>query len=99
MKITDLTPTIIQDSKSGVVYMLGFSNQESLEKTQSTGFVHFWSRSRNKLWMKGEESGNKLKVIEIRKDCDDDALLIKVELLGTHVCHTGNTSCFYRKVQ
>jgi len=99
MKINNLVPTVIQDNKSGEIYMLGYSNQESLDKTLSTGFVHFFSRSRNKLWMKGETSGNKLKVVDIYKDCDEDALLIKAELLGTHVCHTGNKSCFYRKLE
>lgn len=93
----ELIPTIIQDNKTLEVYMLGYSNKKSLEKTIKTGFVHFWSRSRKKLWMKGEESGNKLKVINIFFDCDKDAILMKVELIGKNVCHTGNLSCFFNK--
>lgn len=89
-----LIPTIIQDFKSKAVYMLGYSNDKSLEKTKETGYVWFWSRSRKKLWMKGEKSGNKLKVIETFFDCDRDAILIKVKLIGKNVCHTGNLSCF-----
>lgn len=91
-----LVPTIIQDEKSLEIYMLGYSNDESLKKTMSTGYVWFWSRSRNKLWLKGEESGNKLLVKQIGTDCDNDSLLIKVELIGTNVCHTGNKTCFYK---
>src|SRR5437868_6071527 len=93
-----LVPAIIQDYKSGDVYMLGYMNKEALQQTIDTGWVHFWSRSRKKLWMKGEESGNKLKVHEIYADCDDDTLLIKVELKGSNVCHTGSKSCFYKKI-
>jgi phosphoribosyl-AMP cyclohydrolase len=93
-----LIPTIIQDYKDGTVYMLGYVNELSLQKTQKNGYVHFWSRSRNKLWLKGEESGNKLKVIEILTDCDNDTLLIKVKLEGSHVCHTGNKTCFFKKI-
>ena len=94
-----LIPTIVQDYKSGDVYMLGYMNEESLQKTIETGWVYFWSRSRKKLWMKGEESGNKLKIKEISTDCDKDSLLLKVELLGENVCHTGNKSCFYTKME
>ncbi len=79
--------------------MLAYMNPEALEKTKQTGYVHFWSRSRKKLWLKGEESGNKLKVKEIFADCDKDTLLIIVELEGTCVCHTGNHSCFFKKIQ
>lgn len=93
-----LIPAIIQGYNSGEVLMLGFMNQESLQKTLKSGWVYFWSRSRNKLWMKGEESGNKLKVKSVYKDCDNDSLLIKVELIGNNVCHTGNKTCFYQKV-
>ena len=93
-KSNGLIPAIIQDCKTNEVYMLGFMNPESLEQTKKTGFVHFYSRSRKKIWMKGEKSGNKLKVIEIYSDCDADTLLIKVELQGTHVCHTGSLTCF-----
>lgn len=90
----NLIPAIIQDYKTQDVYMLGYMNTEALEKTKETGWVYFWSRSRNKLWMKGEQSGNKLKVKSIFLDCDKDTLLIKVELFGTHVCHTGSKDCF-----
>lgn len=90
-----LIPTIIQDYKTGEVYMLGYSNKESLRKTREIGYVFFWSRKRNKLWMKGEESGNKLKVKTIFLDCDQDTLLIHVQFMGINVCHTGNKSCFY----
>lgn len=90
-----MIPTIIQDYCTSEVYMLGYSNKQSLDKTEKTGYVYFWSRSRKKLWMKGEESGNKLKVKEIFFDCDKDTLLIKVKLIGNNVCHTGNKSCFF----
>lgn len=93
-----LVPAVIQDYKSGEVLMLGFMNQEALQKTLKSGWVYFWSRSRNKLWMKGEESGNKLKLKEIIQDCDGDTVLIKVELIGKNVCHTGNKTCFYQEV-
>lgn len=92
-----LMPAIIQDYKTNEVLMLGYINKESLEKTKNTGWVFFWSRSKSKLWMKGEESGNKLKVKKILKDCDGDTILIKVELIGANVCHTGNKSCFYQE--
>lgn len=93
-----LVPAIIQDSKTGDVFMLGYMNNEALQKTRDTELVYFWSRTRKKLWMKGEESGNKLKVKEIYTDCDNDTLLIKVELIGNAVCHTGNKTCFYKKL-
>lgn len=94
-----LIPAIIQDYRTNEVLMLGYVNKEALQKTKETGWLYFWSRSKNKLWMKGEESGNKLKVKKILKDCDEDALLIKVELIGTNVCHTGNKTCFYQEVK
>ncbi len=93
-----LVPAIIQNYKSGEVLMLGFMNQEAVKRTRETGLVHFYSRSRQKLWMKGEESGNKLKVKKIYTDCDTDAILIKVELIGTAVCHTGRKSCFFKEL-
>lgn len=98
-KNNGLVPAIVQDHKSGEVYMLGYMNQESLKKTLETGWVYFYSRNRQKLWMKGEESGNKLRVKEVNSDCDSDSILIKVELIGAHVCHTGNKSCFYTKME
>ena len=96
-KGNDLVPAVIQDYQSGDVLMLGFMNQGALQKTIKSGWVYFWSRSRSKLWMKGEESGNKLKVKEIFKDCDKDSLLVKVKIIGKSVCHTGNKTCFYQE--
>ncbi|SRR5260221_3302003 len=93
-----LIPAIIQDTKKKDILMLGYMNNIALQKTQITGFVHFWSRSRQKLWMKGEESGNKLKVKEMFIDCDQDTLLFTVELIGKNVCHTGNRTCFFTKL-
>jgi phosphoribosyl-AMP cyclohydrolase len=99
LKFTDgLLPVIIQDAKSQQVYMLGYANPESLSKTLESGYVWFWSRSREKLWLKGETSGNKLKVVSLLTDCDRDTLLIQVKLEGTCVCHTGNLSCFISKL-
>lgn len=90
-----LIPAIIQDFKTGEVLMLGYMNKESLELTIKNSKVCFWSRSRKELWQKGDTSGNFLRVQQILKDCDTDALLIKVNPAGP-VCHTGNNSCFYR---
>lgn len=89
-----LIPVIIQEEETGDVLMLGYMNKEALQRTRDNGFVWFWSRSKKKLWMKGETSGNKLKVIKIISDCDNDTLLIGVELTGTNVCHTGAKTCF-----
>lgn len=94
-----LVPAIIQDYRSGMVCMLGYMNKEALQKTMKAGIVYFWSRSRKTLWMKGEKSKNKLRVISINRDCDADALLIQVKLIGTNVCHTGNVSCFYNQLK
>jgi phosphoribosyl-AMP cyclohydrolase len=93
-----LVPAIIQDERTGDVLMLGFINPESLAETQRTGEVVFFSRSRNKLWKKGESSGHVLQVHEIRVDCDADALLVRVEAVGPGVCHEGYRSCFFRKL-
>ncbi len=93
-----LVPAIIQDCTSCEVLMLGYMNELALQKTLETGWVYFWSRSRQKLWMKGEESGNKLKVVELFSDCDTDSILIKAELVGKSVCHTGNKNCFFTKL-
>jgi len=98
-KGSGLVPAIIQDERSGDVLMLGFMNSESLAETQRTGEVVFFSRSRNKLWKKGESSGHVLKVREMRVDCDADALLVRVEAAGPGVCHEGYRSCFFRKVE
>ncbi len=91
-----LVPAIIQDERTGDVLMLGFMNPESVGETQRTGEVVFFSRSRNKLWKKGESSGHVLRVREIRVDCDADALLVRVEAVGPGVCHEGYRSCFFR---
>ncbi len=95
-KSAGLVPAIIQDQRTGDVLMLGFMNSASLAETQRTGEVVFFSRSRNKLWKKGESSGHLLKVREICVDCDADALLVRVEALGPGVCHEGYRSCFFR---
>lgn len=92
-----LIAAIIQDAENGEVLMLGYMNEESLKKTLETGQVWFYSRSRQELWHKGETSGSYLNVRAIFKDCDDDALLLQVEATGP-VCHTGNRSCFFRKL-
>jgi len=94
-----LIPGIVQDHKTGDVLMLGFLNAEAFEQTQRTGEVHFFSRSRNRLWKKGETSGHVLRVREVRIDCDADALLFLVEALGSGVCHEGYRSCFFRSLQ
>lgn len=93
-----LIPAIIQDSQSGEVLMMAWMNAEALEKTVSTGKTHFFSRSRNKLWLKGESSGHVQTVKSIRTDCDKDVLLIQVEQAGA-ACHDGYYSCFYREHQ
>ena len=89
-----LIPAIAQDSGSGEVLMVAWMNAESLRKTLQTGEAHYWSRSRRKLWHKGEESGNVQKVRGIRADCDRDVLLLKVDQIGGAACHTGYRSCF-----
>jgi phosphoribosyl-AMP cyclohydrolase len=94
----DLIPAVIQDRKSGKVLMLGYMNADAIVKTLETGFVTFFSRSRQKLWTKGETSGHRLKVREIRVDCDHDALLIQADLTGPGCCHMGYKSCFFRKL-
>ena len=94
-----LVPAIIQDDQSGDVLMLGFMNPESLAETRRTGEVVFFSRSRNKLWKKGESSGHILRVRQVLVDCDADALLLRVEAAGPGVCHQGYRSCFFRKLE
>src|ERR1700716_543001 len=99
-KLNGLIPAVIQDAESSEVLMVGFMNEQALAETRRTGYATFFSRSRNALWMKGETSGNKLEVVEILVDCDDDTLLVKVKRLGDgNVCHTGERSCFYRRLQ
>jgi phosphoribosyl-AMP cyclohydrolase len=93
-----LIPAIIQDEASGDVLMLGFMNEASYRETRRTGEVVFFSRSRNKLWKKGESSGHVLKVRDVRIDCDADALLVRVSPVGPGVCHEGYRSCFFRSL-
>ena len=97
-KMNGLIPAIIQDYKTNEVLMLGFMDKEALEKTKKTGKVTFYSRTRNKLWTKGETSGNFLKVKNIYTDCDNDTILIKAEPKGP-TCHTGNKTCFFKEIQ
>jgi phosphoribosyl-AMP cyclohydrolase len=92
-------PTITQDAATGEVLMLAYMNQESFEETLRTGRACYFSRSRNKLWRKGEESGNVQDIVEVRIDCDRDTILLKVNQIGGAACHTGNRSCFYRKIE
>jgi len=93
-----LIPAAVQDARSGEMLMLAYMNAESLRLTQATGEAHFWSRSRGELWHKGATSGNVQRVLEIRVDCDADALLLRVEPAGP-ACHTGEHSCFYRRLE
>ena len=94
-KLDGLIPAVIQDADSAEVLMVGFMNEEALAKTKSSGYATFFSRSRGKLWTKGETSGNKLQVVDILVDCDDDTVLVKVKRLGDgNVCHTGTRTCF-----
>jgi phosphoribosyl-AMP cyclohydrolase len=97
-KAGGLVPAIIQDKRTGDVLMLGFMNSEAFAQTQKTGEVVFFSRSRNKLWKKGETSGHVLKVLDMRVDCDADALLVRVKPVGPGVCHEGYRSCFFREI-
>jgi phosphoribosyl-AMP cyclohydrolase len=99
-KLDGLIPAVIQDAESAEVLMVGFMNQEALALTRETGFATFFSRTRNKLWMKGETSGNRLQVLEILTDCDDDTVLVKVKRLGDgNVCHTGERTCFFKTLE
>jgi phosphoribosyl-AMP cyclohydrolase len=97
-KLDGLIPAVIQDANSGEVLMLGFMNAEAYAATRASGEVTFFSRSRNKLWRKGEQSGHVLRVKEMRVDCDVDAVLVRVEAIGPGVCHEGYRSCFFRRV-
>lgn len=98
-KLGGLVPVIAQDHRTGEVLMMAFMNAEAWELTRSTGIVHYYSRSRNKLWKKGESSGNIQEVKEIRVDCDNDCVLVKVNQIGEAACHTGYVSCFYRVLE
>jgi len=98
-KLDGLVPAVAQDAKTGEVLMVAFMNKESWELTLATGIMHYWSRSRAKLWKKGESSGNVQLVRELRIDCDEDCVLAKIEQVGDAACHTGYRSCFYRVVE
>jgi phosphoribosyl-AMP cyclohydrolase len=97
-KLQGVVPAVVQDHISGRVLMLGFMNEEAFRRTVDSGFATFFSRSRQKLWLKGESSGHRLVVKEIFADCDDDTVLLKVEALGPGVCHAGYESCFSRRL-
>jgi len=92
-----LITAVASDSATGELLMLAHMNAQALAATRETGLAHFWSRSRGRLWRKGEESGNELRVVEMRVDCDQDAIWLRVEPAGP-ACHTGARSCFYRRV-
>jgi phosphoribosyl-AMP cyclohydrolase len=98
-KESGLIPAIVQDVLNNEVLMLGFMNREAVGRTLQTGLVTFYSRSRKKLWTKGESSGQRLILRELRFDCDRDALLVRVELAGAAVCHEGYRSCFFRRLE
>jgi phosphoribosyl-AMP cyclohydrolase len=93
-----LVPVVAQDVSSRDVLMVAYANQEAVEKTLETGYAHYYSRSRKKIWKKGEESGNIQKVSRILVDCDEDCLLYEIEQVGGAACHTGHRSCFYRTI-
>ncbi|MCX8069873.1 MAG: phosphoribosyl-AMP cyclohydrolase [Thermodesulfovibrionales bacterium] len=93
-----LIPAIIQENETGEVLMMAYMNEQSLRMTVETGYTHFWSRSRQKYWKKGETSGNVQEVKSIFYDCDEDTLLIKVKQHGNGACHTGERTCFYRAI-
>ncbi|MBL1265384.1 phosphoribosyl-AMP cyclohydrolase [Candidatus Methylomicrobium oryzae] len=94
-----LVPAIAQQADSGKILMFAWMNRESLQLTAAEGYAVYWSRSRNKLWRKGEESGHRQKVLGIYLDCDEDVVLLKIEQQGGIACHTGRESCFYRQLQ
>ena len=96
-KSDGLVPVIAQDSISNEILMLAYANEEAIKLTLSTGYAHYYSRSRNKIWKKGESSGNTQKIVEIRIDCDEDSLIYKIQQKGG-ACHTGYYSCFYRRL-
>ena len=96
--MNDLVPVIAQEHSTGKILMQAYANQLALERTVETGYAHYWSRSRQKLWKKGEESGHLQRVHEILVDCDGDALIYSVDQVGP-ACHTGEMSCFFRKLE
>ncbi len=98
-KLNGLVPAIVQDFETGEVLMLAFMNKEAWESTLATGRASYFSRSRQKLWIKGETSGNVQIVKEIRVDCDNDSVLLKIKQVGSAACHTGHKSCFHKKIE
>ena len=94
-----LVPAVAQEASSGRVLTVAWMNREALQQTVETGEVHYWSRSRKKLWHKGEESGHVQKVKSVRLDCDEDVVLIEVEQIGGIACHTGRHSCFFNRLE
>ncbi len=99
-KMDGLVPGVVQDARTGDLLMLGFLNETSYRRSLESGFVTFWSRTRQKLWMKGETSGNRLRIVSAATDCDNDALLFKVEVEGDGlVCHEGTISCFTKPIE
>jgi phosphoribosyl-AMP cyclohydrolase len=94
-----LVPAVAQEAGSGRVLMVAWMNREALARTAETGEAHYWSRSRRKLWHKGEESGHVQKVKSIRLDCDEDVILIEIEQVGGIACHTGRASCFFQRLE
>ena len=98
-KTGGLVPAIVQDYQTGEILMLAYMNPDAFNATLTTGKATYYSRSRQTLWVKGETSGNMQLIKEIRIDCDDDTVLLKVEQLGSAACHTGHRSCFYKKVE
>ncbi len=98
-KLQGLVPAVVQDAGTNEVLMVGFMNDAALERTRETGFATFFSRSRHTLWMKGETSGNRLQVVDLFVDCDEDTVLVRVRRLGDgNVCHTGQRTCFFRRL-
>jgi phosphoribosyl-ATP pyrophosphohydrolase/phosphoribosyl-AMP cyclohydrolase len=98
-KLDGLIPAVVQDDGTGDVLMVGFMNEDALQRTRESGYATFFSRTRGRLWTKGETSGNRLHVKRILTDCDDDTVLLRVTVLGDGVtCHTGQRSCFFREL-
>jgi phosphoribosyl-AMP cyclohydrolase len=93
---TGLVPVVVQEGGTLAVLLVAFMNQEAFDKTRETGLAHFWSRSRQELWLKGATSGDYLKVESLAVNCEENSLLLKVSLLGKAACHTGHRSCYYR---
>ena len=94
-----LVPAVVQEDETGEVLVLGFMNADALETTYRKGLVTFWSRSRQELWTKGETSGNRLRLVRILYNCEENTLLVKARLEGEAVCHTGNRTCFFRELE